>query len=440
MFERLSGAGATLRTAMLRAARSLFKHAARVKLIVALGISSMGASCPAPTPVPPPKPGAWLVFLCQASDNASQPHPIQFYKELFDESVPNLVTAFFRTMSGGAVDVSGTEVYGWFKMTVDSSTLDPAKRNNGTNPNRSQTAQDCKSAGAAAFLASGKMIDPTRYAGFIAVINVPVDAGETGTELVANQFESASFYQHEMLHTMGLDHSNRMSNDQSADHVWELGADKTYEDPWDIMSFRKFIFENPAGTHDITGPELQIAYRQKLGWIPASRVFVKDTADRSRTTLNLAPVSETFRPGPLMARIDVVGAGASYVVEYRTKSEFDGGIPAPGAGVVVRELRRNGQTYLVSRQGAVAPYPAITMSGFVAGEQFTDAGNFLSITVDAITPQFATITIDPAFATPAKLGDICGNKYVGQIRPCPPGSICDARRTPPIVTVDYFCQ
>lgn len=406
-------------------------------LLVALAALSLGATC-RPTPQPPPEPGAWLVFLCQASDDSSQPHTADFYRELFAAGTPDLVTGFFRTMSGGAVDLSGTEVHGWFRMSVDTATLAPARRNVTTSPGRAQSAQDCKSAGAAAMLASGTVIDPARYAGFIAVINVPVDAGAAGSAVVANQYESASFYQHEMLHVMGLDHSFRMATDQSPDHVWSLGADKTYEDPWDTMSFRRFIFGAPAGTHDITGPELEIAYRQKLGWTPASRVFVKDTSDRVPTTLTLTPVSETFRPGPLMARIDVASTGASYVVEYRVRSGFDRGIPGPGA-VVVRELR-GGKTYLVSRQGAVPPYGTIAMNGFATGERFTDTGNFLAIRVDAMTPQSATITIDPVLATPAGVGDVCGNKYVGQVRPCPANSICDARRTPPLVSIDYFCQ
>lgn len=420
------------------ASRVTFARVARLKLLLVLAVASLGASCPGPTPMPPPRAGAWLVFLCQASDNASEPHTVQFYEELFANGRADLVTGFFRTMSENAVDLAGTEVYGWFKMTVDTPTLNPALRNVNTNPGRGQTAQDCKSAGAAALLASGRTINPALYAGFIAVVNVPVDAGQTGPSVVANQYESASFYQHEMLHVMGLPHSNRMSNDLSPDHIWELGGDKAYEDPWDIMSFRRFIYETPAGNHDITGPELQIAYRQKLGWIPASRVLVKDTADRTPTTLTLAPVSETSRPGSLMARIDVVGAGVSYVVEYRVPTGFDRGLP--GSAVVIRELRRNGQTYLVSRQGATVPYHDINNNGFVTGERFTDTGHFLAITVNAMTPQSATITIDPAFAAPARLGDVCGNKYVGQIRPCPASSICDARRRPPLVTIDYFCQ
>lgn len=420
-----------------------------LRVLPVMVFSALAASCTT-TPTPPPRPGAWLVFLCQASDNTSEPQTVAFYQELFDPNRQDLVTGFFRTMSNGAVDLSGTEVYGWFKMTVNTSALTIARRNINTHPGRNDTAQDCKSAGVAAFLASGKTIDPARYNGFIAVVNVPVDAGMAGPSVVANFFEPASFYQHEMLHVLGLGHSNRMSNDTSADHVWEAGLDEAYEDPWDIMSYRKFIFENAVAGHDITGPELQIAYRQKMGWVPAARVLTVDTADPLPTTLTLVPVSEASRPGLLMARVDLAGMNGSYVVEYRINTGFDLG--APGSAVVIRELRRNGQTYLVSRLGAVPPYRTITMSGFVVGEEFTDSANFLSIRVDAMTALSATITINPR-SRPLIAGDVCGNSGDhGVFRSCPTGTSCSPRSSTScsgwwifrtcttLHTTDLFCQ
>jgi len=379
---------------------------------------------------PPPKAGAWLVFLCQASDAPVEPHTLDYYKELFAAGTPDLVTDFFQKTSNGMIDTSGTEVYGWFKMSVSTATIAPAVRNNSTQPNRSQTAQDCKTAGAASFLASGKAIDPTKYAGFIAVVNVVVDAGMTGASMVANQDEPASFYQHEMLHVSGqLNHSWVMAPDASADHNWEHGIDREYNDCWDIMSYATCTYAFATSRHGGSGPELEMAYRAALGWLAPTRVFVKDTADRMPSTVTLSPVSEPNRPGPLLARIEVAG-GPTYMVEYRVKTGFDRGIVDPA--VVIRELRHDRKTYLVTRQNGSI--------GWGVGERFTDESNFLSITVDTMNAQSARITIDPVYSTAAKVGDVCGNKYVGQIRSCPAGSFCDARRTPPLVTIDYFCQ
>jgi hypothetical protein len=405
----------------------------RLRLLPVLVLSALAANCPGPTPTPPPKAGAWLVFLCQASDAPQEPHTVAFYQELFAKNQPDLLFDYFQKVSNGQIDLSGTEVYGWFKMTTNAATI--KLRNNTTSPNRTQTAQDCRAAGAAAFLASNKSIDPNNYAGFIAVINVWADVGQAGSRsIVANEFESASFYAHEMLHVYGLEHSFTMADDLSADHVWQQGADKTYFDCWDMMSFNTCTFKFDTLNHFQAGPELEMAYREKLGWLPLPqvRIFSKLGSDRTASTVTLAPVSEPNNPGPLlplMAKIET-GGGARYVVEYRVPTGYDRAIP--NSAVVIRELRNDGKTYLVTRQNKNI--------GWAQGEQFTDAGSFLSITVDAMTPQSATITINPVFATPAKLGEVCGNNYVGAMRPCPAGSTCSPRISPPLITIDYFCK
>jgi hypothetical protein len=400
-----------------------------LRLLPMLMLFALGPRCPGPTPTPPPKPGAWLVFLCQASDAPQEPHTIGFYQELFDRNQPDLLVDYFQKISNGTIDLSGTEVYGWFKMAVNTATIDKAVRNNTTQPNRSQTAQDCKSAGAASFLASNRTIDPDRYAGFIAVINVQVDAGATGRSLVANEYESASFYSHEMLHVYGLDHSFTMANDLSQDHSWEQGVDRPYFDCWDIMSFATCTYRFNTANHSLQGPELQTAYREKLGWLPPRRIFVKDATDVSPSTVTMTPVSEPNHPGPMMARIEFPN-GSRYVVEYRVPTGFDRAVPR--RAMVIRELRQDGKSYLVTRQNGNI--------GLAQGEQFTDAANFLSITVDALTAQSATVTINPRFSSPANLGEVCGNKYVGEVRPCQQGAVCSAHYSRPLVTDNYFCQ
>lgn len=409
---------------------SLFRDSL-LRLLPALVISTLIVSCTPLAPTPTPRADAWLVFLCQASDSPQEPHTVGYYQELFDRNQPDLLFNYFQNASNSKIDLSGSEVYGWFKMTPNTSTLAPTARNNTTQPNRSQTAQDCKAAGAASFVASGKTIDPNKYSGFIAVVNVPVDAGATGTSVIANANEPASFYAHEMLHVYGLDHSNVMSNDLSQDHSWELGADRVYNDCWDIMSYATCTYRFNTANHNEQGPELQIAYREKLGWVAPARVFVKDSADPSPNVVTLSPVSEPNQPGPLMAKILVPG-GVKYVVEYRVPTGFDRAIP--GRAVVIRELRNDGKTYLVTRQNG--------RIGWATGEQFTDSANFLSITVDATTAQSATITINPRFSSSASLGDVCGNKYVGEVRTCPAAAVCKSRvlgRTQ-TQTTDYYCQ
>jgi hypothetical protein len=408
-------------------------RASKAGLIVLMAIASMGGSCPGPMDLPAPKAGSWLVFLCKASDNAVEPHPSSFYQELFANNQRDLLFDFFQQASGNTEDVSGTEVFGWFDMSVNTATL--AMRNNSTSPNRSQTLQDCKSAGAAALLAQNKRIDPDKYVGLITVINVGVDVGAAGRGLIANASETASFYEHEMLHVYGLvkkgnalAHSSIMSADLSTDHTWNSGTDKTYFDCWDIMSFATCAFMFSTPTHDLSGPALQTVYRNTLGWLPANRITRVSSIDFQPTTLTLAPVSEADQPGTLLALLDMQSVG-TYAVEYRVPTGFDQA--APTRAVVIRELRSNGATYLVTRQS--------NRIDFTQGDVFTDLAHYVSITVDTIALHSATITIRTHVSSPVGAGEICGDKYVGEVRQCPAGLSCKVKRSGQIQTIDYFC-
>jgi hypothetical protein len=194
------------------------------------------------------------------------------------------------------------------------------------------------------------------------------------------------------------------------------------------MSYNVCIYSFNTTGHGIQGPELNVVYKQKLGWVPAARISTRDNRVDAPSTVTLAPVSEPNLPGFLMANIEIANVG-NYVAEYHVPSGFDRAIPYEA--VVIRELRSNGETYVVRRQnGAV---------GWAQGQRFTDKRNFLSITVDALTPQSATITINPRFSNALNAGDICGNKYIGAALQCPAGTTCNPRRTGQIVSTDYFC-
>ena len=397
-------------------------------LIPILALTCMAASCPSGAPLPSPKPGSWLVFLCKASDAPTEPHPVSYYKELFDRNQRDLLFDYFMEVSDGKADVSGTDVFGWFPMSVTTDAISPLNRNNTTNPNRAQTLQDCKSAGVAGLLAQGKSIRPDDYVGVIGIVNVRVDSGQGGRGLTANVDDVVSFFEHEMLHVYGLPHSNVMAADFSSDHGWSTGIDSQYNDCWDIMSYQTCTFEFNSGPHGGDGPELQIAYRNKLGWVPPTRIFTKSSQDTYPSTVTLAPVNEPSQSGSLMADVNIPNYG-DYTIEYHVPSGFDRTFPF--APVIIRELRPDGKTYLVKRQfGKIS---------FDRGETFTDLGNGISIHVDAIAAHSAAITITTHVSSPAAAGDRCGDKYVGVIKQCPAPTSCRQRTSPQVASIDYFC-
>jgi hypothetical protein len=403
---------------------------ARVALGLALSLAALGADCNT-TPEPNPAPGSWLVLLCKASDVATEPQQPDFYQAVFSRDSADLLWQYFNALSGGSIDVSGSRVRGWFTMPVTAAVL--AARNNTTNPNRSQTATDCRNAAIVALTNAGVGVDPAKYSGIISVINTGVDVGAAGFKnvVLSSHLQSdLTFVEHEMLHIYGLGHSWTMARDAAADHIFSGTTDSEYQDCWDMMSAVTCVWTFATPNHGTQGPGLQAAYLRRLGWITAGRVDDPGTAGRN-TTVRLAPVSEPNRPGPLFSRIET--PNGAYVVEYRVPTGFDRAIPR--AAVIIREERgANGRTYLVTRPNG--------NSDWVTGEAFTDTRNFIRISVDALAPDAATVTINTMFSpgqTPGALNEVCGNTSTNQTRPCASGLRCIRRSSGQIISIDFFC-
>jgi hypothetical protein len=69
----------------------------------------------------------WAILLCKFSDDAVEPMPRSFYEGLFTASgagTMNMVQ-FFHDNSHGCVDLSGSQVFGWYTLPQRrSSTLE----------------------------------------------------------------------------------------------------------------------------------------------------------------------------------------------------------------------------------------------------------------------------------------------------------------------------
>lgn len=339
----------------------------------------------------PEAPSAWLMFLCQASDNDDMPHAPSYYQELFDPANPDMLDAYFKEMSFGKVSVKGSKVFGWFRMNVNTAVL-----NARSNPTRHLTLAECIDAGVASLNAQGRPIKPDQWAGVIAIINVGTDAGQTGQGVVGNSGETIAFFEHEMTHALGLPkHTHNLPNNATADHVWGAPIQDVYNDPWDIMSFNRgqWSYDPPGGTHGFAGPTLNMAYRSLLNWVPAGRIVTMTVTDDDSRGINrykLIPVSEPQRPGTLGVVVALPNS-VRYVVEYHRPTGYDRAVLR--GEVVVREWRADQDTYLVRQVNGHV--------GYFAGEApFTDKTNFLSIKVISMgtNGDAATVSINTRFS------------------------------------------
>jgi hypothetical protein len=282
----------------------------------------------------------WAILLCQFSDASSPPSlPRQRFEELYTSQGSgklNMVD-FFRDMSHGALDLSGSKVFGWHTLRQKVSEY----VGSGGNPQgRRDLIQWARQAAADA----GDNLSP--FSNRVLVItNPPTDlfggpdgaVSGDGRDSAGMSSVSPSLMGQEMGHVYGLDHS------------W--GRGREYGDEWDIMSTRNSsmaphpIFTDPdAQGRPIfrLGPGLNAANMSGRGWLDSSRVW-QASDEESSMVVKLRPLHRRDLQGFLCARV------GPYFFEFRVKERWDAGIPGPT--VLVHEFDFNRSYLLTATNG-----------------------------------------------------------------------------------------
>lgn len=354
---------------------------------------------------------AYAIILCKAADAPDTPLAASFIKQLFlkDGQGTGNIYDYFLNVSYGSIDLDGSQVINgdqvgpgaWVTMKTTRAVL--LSRINTT---RYQTENDCIQA---AIDRVG--FNRSSWDGVVTIINVPTDSGQSSDHGVVIGFPTdeggtttfvPSFIEHEMGHALTLVHSMVMNVDAGPVHTWSPGGDTEYGDSWDIMSaLQTYGFDQRY--YGESGPELEAAYRDQLGWMPSDRVYTYSGAGKA--TVTLAPVNAPRLSGSLMAKIPLAGLGA-YTVEFRHKSDWDLGIPHDA--VLIHELRlstrpketSSTRTFLVRRTNS---------SAWMPGQVFQDTANKVRISIDSMSGTSATITISDDVSTapgPGTGGDL----------------------------------
>ena len=214
----------------------------------------------------------WAVLLCKFKDDDSEPYGRQRYEDLFTSSgVGKLnMVDFFRDMSHGVLDLSGSQVFGWYTLDKNRSEY----TGSGVNP---QGRNDL-----IAWARQAAIDDLTKHGPFFSVVvcmNVSTDLFGGGSGVVCHDDRapgngmsslSPSLLGQEMGHVYGLNHSR-------AD-----GSTADYMDPWDVMSTANTtrMAPHPHFTDlDVrgnpifrAGPGLNAANMWGRSWLDESRV------------------------------------------------------------------------------------------------------------------------------------------------------------------------
>jgi len=280
----------------------------------------------------PPKP--WAIILCKFSDLPTfEPYPVDYYEQCFTEFGAGTGREFdyFREITYGALDLTGTRVFGWFNMPRHNS-KDPDTLK---YPSGRATLHEW-----GVEVAKAKGIDLRPFHGVAVFFNAHTDSGATGRHRVVIGYKKEdwlpTFNLHEFGHGFDLGHS------------WSARPDVEYGDRWDLMSaMRVYTVTDRFGRR--TGPGLNACNLRRLGCIPGNRIW-SPAGNSGTQTFTLAALNRPEAHGYLMASIPPAARTASktsYVIELRQKQGWDAGIPRDT--VLVHEVRSNGGGFLLAK-------------------------------------------------------------------------------------------
>ncbi|MGY1726583.1 reprolysin-like metallopeptidase [Geodermatophilus sp. SYSU D01062] len=190
---------------------------------------------------------------------------------------------------------------------------------------------------------------------------------------------------HELGHNFGLGHSSALQCDGTVEAAVETGTCRTaaYRDFYDVMG----VSWDRIGT-------LTAAQADRLGVLPAVAV---QAAGEGTTTATLAPLGGAT--GTRALRL-TDAAGTDYWLEYRTAAGRDAWLASDNryrldSGVLLHRAGGMPDTSLLldGSPSAAAGWEADLQTALVPGVPVAVAGGALTVTLDAVTPAGATVTV-----------------------------------------------
>jgi M6 family metalloprotease-like protein len=345
---------------------------------------------------------AYVTILCRLPDVDTLPYPAAHYQALLTGSARPGLDHYWRELSDGRVNLSGSTVVGWLDLPQPTSYYFPSGLTQ--NPVFQRLVNDCTAVADA-------QVNFSQFTGVNMQFNVYAGASWGGsarhardgvTALVPTTWMASwagqSVYAHEMGHSFGLPHSSGPYAD-------------TYDSQWDVMS-ETYILRDP--TYRWIGQHTMGWHKDILGWIDAARRYVPQPL--TRQTIHLERSARPGSTGHLLVSYPVPGGGGElYTVEARNRNDYDA--PIPGAAVVIHRVRpwlADRAAQVVDADGDGDPNDEGAM--WLPGETWTHAATGLNVTVDSATATGFTVTVAVGYAVRVQVqpgGRVAGSGSFG---------------------------
>ena len=259
----------------------------------------------------------WAIVRLKFRDNSTEPFDDAFFRDLFTSAgaAGQNLFRYFRDVSHGTIDWTGTRVFDWHTLNHDRSEYDTLLREMGLDA-RNVLMDWVREAAVAQGVGSD-------FYGIVACFNVQTDLfGTPGMAVTDNLSLVPAVLGQEIGHGYGLDHSR------------EDGSAEDYRDPWDVMSANN-SFQASNAHFQWVGPILNAWNMRAKNWLDENRVW-KPSIDALETTLDLRPLVRHDLPGWLSAELP-----GGYLVELRVPEDWDAAIRPPIPTVLVHRFEGN---------------------------------------------------------------------------------------------------
>lgn len=334
------------------------------------------------------KPAATV--LCRFGDSTGvTPHGRAWFDTLVSGDSKPSVDHFWREVSFGNLNLSGSQAFGWYNLPKPRSEyFDTAGR-----AKLQLLAEDCTAQADADAHFPGyptinmmfnQDLDGYAWGGGVTLTRDGQTKTYGTTWMPPWGYENVGILGHEMGHSYGLPHSSGPYG-------------KVYDSWWDVMS--------SAGlgsgcvrdaTYGCMAMHTIAAHKDRLGWIPSSQRYTATSAPNQ--TVTVERLSTGAGGNYQLVKIPINGSSnVFYTLEARRFDGYDRHIR--GEGIVAHKVDTTKATglrtiaYVVDADNNGNPNDAGAV--WTAGETFTDAANGISFRVDSETASGYQVTINP---------------------------------------------